>query len=154
MLYCKDCQAERVIGFYCKGGGFCPGCGSRRALQKADRIELEVWPREKARQWVLTFPHQVHARLLRSPDLFNEVISVVINFLAWFIRIRFRGVFAPNHAWRDFLVPGPAEKRTCPAHDEPNDSDPPPRGKPSTFAVIAVAIMAPVMRNAARAENR
>ena len=47
-LYCKDCQAERVIGFSCKGRGFCPSCGSRRALQKSDRIECEVWPRAKA----------------------------------------------------------------------------------------------------------
>ena len=46
-LYCKDCQAERVIGFSCKGRGFCPACGSRRAFQKADRIEREVWPRAR-----------------------------------------------------------------------------------------------------------
>ena len=83
-LYCKDCQAERVIGFSCKGRGFCPACGSRRALQKADRIEREVWPRVKARQWVLTFPHQVRAWLLRSAELFNEVISVVIDSISFF----------------------------------------------------------------------
>jgi hypothetical protein len=47
-LYCRDCQAERLIGFSYKGRGFCPACGSRRALQKADRIEREVWPRVKA----------------------------------------------------------------------------------------------------------
>jgi hypothetical protein len=82
-LYCKDCQAERVIGFSCKGGGFCPACGSRRALQKADRIEREVWPRVKARQWVLTFPHKVRAWLLRSPELFNEVISVVVDSISF-----------------------------------------------------------------------
>ncbi len=29
-------------------------------------------------------------------------------------------------------MPGPTRKRTCPAFDEPNDSDPPPTGKPST----------------------
>jgi hypothetical protein len=42
------------------------------------------------------------------------------------------GVFAPNHAWREFVVLGPTKKRTCPAHDEPNDSNPPPTCKPST----------------------
>jgi hypothetical protein len=47
-LYCKDCQAERVIGFSCKGRGFCPACGARRVLQKADRIEREVWRPAKA----------------------------------------------------------------------------------------------------------
>jgi hypothetical protein len=58
-LYCKDCQAERVNGFSCKGRGFCPSFGSQRALQKADRIEREVRPYARARQFVLTFPHQV-----------------------------------------------------------------------------------------------
>ena len=47
-LYCKDCQADRVIGFSCKGRGFCPACGAREALQNAHRIEREVWPRAKA----------------------------------------------------------------------------------------------------------
>jgi hypothetical protein len=70
-LYCKDCQAERVIGFSCKGRGVCPSCGSRRALQKADRIEREVWPNARARQFVLTFPHQVRSWLLRSPELLH-----------------------------------------------------------------------------------
>ena len=55
-----------------------------------------------------------------------------VIFPSWFNLTRFHGVFAPNHAWRDFVVPGPTKKRTCPAHDEPNDSDPPPTGKPST----------------------
>jgi hypothetical protein len=41
-------------------------------------------------------------------------------------------VFAPNHAWREFVVPGPKTKRTCPAFDEPNDADLLPTGKPST----------------------
>ena len=50
----------------------------------------------------------------------------------WFNRTRFHGVFAPNHAWREFVVPGPTKKRTCSDHDEPNDSAPPPTGKPST----------------------
>jgi hypothetical protein len=73
------------LGFSCKGRGFCPACGFRRALQKAERIEQEVWPRVKARQWVLTFPHQARAWLLRSPGLFNEVISVVIDSISFFM---------------------------------------------------------------------
>jgi hypothetical protein len=38
-----------------------------------------VWPQAKTRQWVLTFQHQVRSWLLRSPELFNEVISVVVD---------------------------------------------------------------------------
>jgi len=50
----------------------------------------------------------------------------------WFNLTRFHGVFAPNHAWRDFVVPGPTTKQAFPSYDEPNDSDPPPTRKPST----------------------
>jgi hypothetical protein len=103
-LYCKDCQADRVIGFSCKGRGFCPACGSRRALQKADRIEREVWPRVKApspspvrQSRVLTFPHQVPAWLLRSPELFNEVISVVIDSISFFYEQHSALVLGKDH---------------------------------------------------------
>jgi hypothetical protein len=51
---------------------------------------------------------------------------------AWFNLTRFHCVFAPNHVSREFVVPGSTKKRTCPAHDEPNDTDPPPTGKHST----------------------
>ena len=37
-LFCKVCDAERVVSFSCKGRGFCPSCGARRALQKAHRL--------------------------------------------------------------------------------------------------------------------
>ena len=50
---------------------------------------------------------------------------------AWFNLTRFHGVFGQNHAWREFVVPGPTKKRKCPAFDEPNDADPPPTGRPS-----------------------
>lgn len=68
--------------------------------------------------------------LIFSQSDFVERLAGVIP-PPWFNLTRFHGVFAPNHAWRDFVVPGPTKKRTCPAHDEPNDSDPPPTGKPS-----------------------
>jgi hypothetical protein len=56
----------------------------------------------------------------------------------WYNLTRFHCVFAPNHAWRDFVAPGPIKTRTCPAYDEPNDCDPPPTGKPSTGRAPAV----------------
>jgi hypothetical protein len=76
---------------------FCPACGSRRALQKADRLEREVWPRAKARQWVLTFPHQVRSWLLRSPELFNEVISVVVDSISFHYEQHATLVLGPDH---------------------------------------------------------
>ena len=98
-LYCKDCHAEKVVGFSCKGRGFCPPCGARRAIQKADRIEREVWPQAKARQWVLTFPHQVRFWLLRSPKLFNEVISIVVDSIAVFYEQHSAAVFGQDQIY-------------------------------------------------------
>jgi hypothetical protein len=43
-----------------------------------------VWPLAKARQWVLTFPHQTRFWLLRDPELFNEVITIVVDSISSF----------------------------------------------------------------------
>ena len=58
-LYCKACDAERLVGFSCKGRSFCPSCGARRRDQTAERLAGDVWPVANARQWVLSFPYQV-----------------------------------------------------------------------------------------------
>ena len=88
-----------------------------------DRSELEL---RLKRKW-----SDGSESLIFSQRDFVERLAGIIP-PAWFNLTRFHGVFAPNHAWRDFVVPGPTKKQTCPAHDEPNDSDPPPTGKPST----------------------
>lgn len=41
-------------------------------------------------------------------------------------------MFAPAHAWRDFIVPGPKRINIWPSADDPGDSSPPPTGKPSS----------------------
>ncbi|MEI6833849.1 MAG: hypothetical protein WCL28_07630 [bacterium] len=55
---------------------------------------------------------------------------------AWFNLTKFRGIFATNHAWRDFAVSGPTKKRTCPAHDEPNDSKPSTIRAPQGYCLV------------------
>ena len=88
-----------------------------------DRSEVEL---RLKRKW-----NDGSESLVFSQSDFVERLAGIIP-PPWFNLTRFHGVFAPNHAWRGFVVPGPTKKRTCPAHDEPNDSDPPPTGKPST----------------------
>lgn len=83
-LLCPSCEAERLVAYSCKTRGFCPSCGSRRREQTADRLESDVWPNAKARQWVLTFPHQVRYWLARSPELFVEVIREVTREISYF----------------------------------------------------------------------
>ena len=83
-LLCPSCDEERVVGFSCKARGFCNACGSRRMQQKAFRLEKEVWPVVKARQWVLTFPFQVRRWIAQSSELLSDVIALVNDEIAQF----------------------------------------------------------------------
>ncbi len=49
--------------------------------QAADRLEREVWPVANARQFVLTFPHQVRHWLANSPELLADVVLVVTGVI-------------------------------------------------------------------------
>ena len=80
-LKCTGCQGSRILGFSCKGRGFCASCGARRMEQAADRLEREVWPIANARQFVLTFPHQVRHWLANSPELLADVILAVTGVI-------------------------------------------------------------------------
>ena len=83
-LKCPCCDEERVVGFSCKARGFCNACGSRRMQQKAFRLEKEVWPVVKARQWVLTFPFQVRRWIAQSSKLLSDVIALVNDEISRF----------------------------------------------------------------------
>lgn len=65
-------------------------------------------------------------------DLVERLAAIVPP--PWFNQTRYSGVFAPAHAWRDFVVPGPKRLNAWPAADEASDSSPPPTGKPSTIS--------------------
>ena len=83
-LQCTSCEKTRVVAFSCKRRGFCASCGARRMEQTADRLEREVWPVAGARQFVLTFPHQVRHWLAASPDLLSDVVLVVTDVIKEF----------------------------------------------------------------------
>jgi Putative transposase len=88
-----------------------------------DRSELEL---RLKRKW----NDGTESLIFSQRDFVERLAGVVPP--PWFNLTRFHGVFAPNHAWRDFVVPGPKTKRTCPAHDEPGGSVPPAPDKPSS----------------------
>ncbi|MCX6123520.1 MAG: transposase zinc-binding domain-containing protein, partial [Proteobacteria bacterium] len=79
LLQCtnNDCKATRVVEFSCRGRGFCYSCGNKRMEQQSRRIESEVWPVARARQFVLTFPHQVRHWLARNPPLLSATVAAV-----------------------------------------------------------------------------
>ncbi|MCX6126529.1 MAG: transposase zinc-binding domain-containing protein [Proteobacteria bacterium] len=84
-LECSGCGRERVVGFSCKCWGFCNSCEAKRMEQTALRVEKEVW-REGvgARQYVLTFRHQVRHWLARSSELLSAVSSEVATEISTF----------------------------------------------------------------------
>jgi hypothetical protein len=44
-------------------------------------------------------------------DFVEHILSLVPR--PWHNLIRYHGVFAPNHAWRDFIVPDHGRRRHC-----------------------------------------
>jgi len=78
---------------------------------------------------------------------FTERLASIIP-PAWRNLIRYSGVFAPGHAWRWSLVPGPKKKR---AH---RDLDPPRPSKPSSGRAPAEYVIAVGGINQANAGHR
>ena len=92
------------------------------ASDDPDRSDVEL---RLKRKW----KDGTESLVLSQRDFVERLAGVIPP--TWFNLTRFHGVFAPNHAWRDFVVQGPRKNQAWPAHDDPNASDPPPTGKPS-----------------------
>jgi hypothetical protein len=56
---CPTCRDELLVGFSCKGRGFCPSCGGRRMADAAAHLVDRVLPAVPVRQWVLTLPFEL-----------------------------------------------------------------------------------------------
>jgi len=78
MIFVILTQSQKIFVILTRSGRILP-----LRVRMTDRIEREVWPRARARQWVLTFPNQLRSWLLRSPELFNEVITVVVDSISF-----------------------------------------------------------------------
>jgi hypothetical protein len=66
-LRCDTCREDHLVGFSCKGRGFCPSCGARRMAQTAAHLVDEILPDVPIRQWVLSLP--IPLRVLRPPGM-------------------------------------------------------------------------------------
>jgi hypothetical protein len=56
------------VAFSCQRRGFCPSCIGR-LCDFAARLVSDVLPRVPIRQWVLTLPHALRAKLAIAPSL-------------------------------------------------------------------------------------
>jgi hypothetical protein len=95
VLECQDCRKQKVVAFSCKGRGFCPGCLGRRMAEGAANLVDHVLPeRAPLRQWVLTLPFELRARLAYDGELLGAVSRVFVeSVLGWYRRhMRGRGI--------------------------------------------------------------
>ncbi len=85
---CPDCQKRKVVAFSCKGLAFCPACLGRRMVATAANLVEHVIPRgAPLRQWVLTLPFELRARLAYDGELLGAVCRTFVDsVLAWYRR--------------------------------------------------------------------
>jgi hypothetical protein len=95
VFFCPTCQERRLVAFSCGGRGFCPSCLGRRMAQGAANWVDHILPSAAPlRQWVLTVPHELRARLAYDRKLLGAVGRLFVDtLLRWYARsFRARGV--------------------------------------------------------------
>jgi hypothetical protein len=85
---CPGCQQQKLVAFSCGGRGFCPSCLGRRMAQSAANLLDYILPQHvPLRQWVLTLPFELRARLAYDRELLGGVGRVFIDtLLRWYTR--------------------------------------------------------------------
>ncbi len=86
-LACTGCKERRLVAFSCKGRRFCPSCMGRRMAQTAANLVDHVLPAVPPRQWVLTLPFPLRARLAFDGHLLGAVCRLFVDsVLLWYRR--------------------------------------------------------------------
>jgi len=82
------CGHETLLGFPCRGRGFCPTCTGRRMNETAANLVDRVLARDVPyRQWVLSLPFGLRRLLANNGDLCTAVLGVFIRkVFAWLRR--------------------------------------------------------------------
>jgi hypothetical protein len=83
---CGDCGWSRPVAFSCKRRGFCPSCIGRRIADFAARLVDRVVPTVPLRQWVLTVPYPLRARMMFDPALTSLVLRQLIAAVSSWLR--------------------------------------------------------------------
>lgn len=87
---CRACGADRLVGFSCKGRGFCPSCGGRRMTERAAHLVDHVFPDVPIRQWVLTLPVRLRYVLAFDHAACRAVTAAFVGAVFAWIRSRAR----------------------------------------------------------------
>jgi len=92
---CPSCEERKLVAFSCGGRGFCPSCLGRRMAQSSANLVDHVLPENvPLRQFVLTVPFELRARLAYDRALLGAVGRLFVDtVLGWYARkFRERGV--------------------------------------------------------------
>lgn len=119
----RDCGWCRPVAFACQRRGFCPSCIGRRMADFAAHLVDRVIPCVPVRQWVLTVPHALRARMMFDPALTSAVLREPISAVSSWIRRRARRLRPPisnpiRRSSRTRFLPGAfasrKPRRCCP----------------------------------------
>jgi len=78
-MRCGTCGFERLVGFSCKGRGFCPSCMGRRQAATSTLWLERVIPRVRMRQYVLSLPMTLRFLLARRRELQGVVLGLFLH---------------------------------------------------------------------------
>ncbi|MBK7585806.1 MAG: transposase zinc-binding domain-containing protein [Myxococcales bacterium] len=95
VLACCDCRKQKAVAFSCKGRAFCPAClGRRMAAGAADLVDHILPNDAPLRQFVLTLPFELRARLAYDAKLLGAVSRTFVDsVLGWYRhKMRDRGI--------------------------------------------------------------
>ena len=77
---CASCHYEILVPFSCETRGLCPSCAGRRMADGAAFLVDHLLPREPDyRQWTLSLPHGLRARVLRDKSRASAVLAVFVR---------------------------------------------------------------------------
>ena len=95
-LVCQRCNHNRLVPYSCKGRGFCPSCCGRRMVETAAHLTDHVFPHVPVRQWVLSLPFDLRARVAFDAKLRRVVLRTFIRAIYAWLRRKGRELGVPD----------------------------------------------------------
>lgn len=96
LLQCTDpeCRDKLLAAFSCKGRGWCPSClGRTMAETSANWVEHVLPSSAPLRQWVLTLPFELRARVAYDRELCGRITRLFADCVLGFYRRTMRDVY-------------------------------------------------------------
>ncbi len=94
-LRCPQCGAEKLLPHSCKTRGLCPSCGTRRAIQWAERMVEEVLPDTDYQQIIFTLPKILRKAFLFKRSLVGELCRAAYAAIKQFFQEHFPNLKDP-----------------------------------------------------------